>query len=80
MRELVQEADLILVMELGQCWKVLRQYPDARGKVLQLGQLNGRKPAEIMDPYGGTFEDFEACYAVIRMSCDNLLQHLAETE
>jgi len=73
-RKLVQQANLILVMEFAHRYRLLQAYPEAADKVFQLGHFHGAQPMEIGDPYGGTQEDFEACYAIICQSCDNLLR------
>lgn len=73
---MVDQADLILVMEFAQLYRLLRLYPKAKGKVFLLGSFNDGHSTEIVDPYDGTLEDFERCYQMIRRSCDKLLQRI----
>jgi protein-tyrosine phosphatase len=75
-QELVDRADLILVMEFVHRSALLQKHPAAEGKVFQLGYFNNRLSTEIADPFGGTTADFEICYRAIRRSCDNLLKYL----
>lgn len=78
-REMVHQADLILVMEFSHRYNLLQTYPDAKGKVFQLSYFNDRFSTEIRDPYDGGLKDFDACYQVIGESCDNLLRHIIGT-
>jgi protein-tyrosine phosphatase len=75
-QELIDRADLILVMEVVHRSELLQKYPSAEGKVFQLGDFNNMLSREINDPYGGTRADFEFCYESIRRSCDGLLKRL----
>ena len=75
-REMVEEADLILVMEYSHRRRLLGVYPSVRGKVFQLSQFSHMKSGDIADPYQGTFEKFETCYQIIRQSCDDLLRRI----
>jgi protein-tyrosine phosphatase len=75
-RELVDRADLILVMELVHSSALLQKHPEAARKVVELGYFNQGLSTEIADPFGGTKADFEVCYNAIRQSCDNLLKYI----
>ncbi len=77
-QELVNQANLILVMEQWHYTQLHQLYPEAKGKVFQLGHFNNTLATDIGDPYDGTLADFEACYRVIRQSCDFLLKYLGE--
>ena len=79
-RELVYQVDLILVMEFAHRYKLLQTYPEAKGKVFQLGHFNEMLFTEIQDPYGGAQEDFEVCYQKLCQSCDKLVQRLDRAE
>ena len=71
--DLVRLADLIIVMEFMQYVELLQKYPEARGKVLRLGDFHDGLAREIWDPYGGSHADFEFCFRMIRRCCDNLM-------
>lgn len=75
-RELVDEADLILVMEWSQRNKLINLYPDARQKVFLMNQFNDTASLDIADPYNGTIADFSKCFQEIRQSCDKLFSRL----
>ncbi|MCX4175809.1 MULTISPECIES: arsenate reductase/protein-tyrosine-phosphatase family protein [Paraburkholderia] len=66
-------ADLVLVMETGQRYEVLRRYPFATGKVWTLGHWLG---SEVHDPVGGDQALFEASLALIERSADSWLPAL----
>ncbi|MFO0773262.1 MAG: hypothetical protein U0172_01180 [Nitrospiraceae bacterium] len=76
--ELVNQADLVFVMEVAQKRRVLRLYPDAKGKVFVLGQFCARGPLDIDDPYSGTIDDFRVCFDRIRDACDRVFGKLGE--
>jgi protein-tyrosine phosphatase len=71
-REMVEEADLIFVMEVAQLVSLLKLCPRVKGKAFVLSQFNGGRTADIADPFSGTIEDFEKCFEMIRNSCDIL--------
>jgi predicted ATP-grasp superfamily ATP-dependent carboligase/protein-tyrosine-phosphatase len=83
-KELVDKADIILAMELVHNTMLFRQFPEARKKTFLLGHFAPDPLTDIRDPYGGSSEEFEECYALIVKACDGLLQyvqsspHLAE--
>jgi protein-tyrosine phosphatase len=72
-RDLVGRADLIVVMEFMQYVDLLKKYPEAQRKVFRLGDFHQWLAKEIWDPYGGSHEDFEFCFRLIRRCCDNLM-------
>jgi hypothetical protein len=51
-------------------------FPEARTKTVLLGHFAENPLTEIQDPYGGTPEAFEQCYALIMKACDGLLYQL----
>lgn len=79
-RDHVDQSDLILVMEFAHRSRLIRFYPEARPKVFPLAYFGEKKWVDIEDPYNGTIKDFETCYQIIRQSCDNLLQRIAESD
>jgi len=75
-RELIRQADLIVVMEYSQRQSLLATYPEAHGKVSLLSSFRSGLVTHIPDPYGGTHEQFDHCYQLISHSCDNLLTYI----
>ncbi len=79
-QDLVQQADLVMVMEVAQKDRVIKLYPEARTKVFVLGQFCRQGSWDIDDPYSGTVEDFTVCFERIRDSCDRVFHHLVELQ
>ena len=63
-RDLVDEADLILVMEEHHRRSIFVTWPKAIAKTLLLSELAGDH-AGIDDPYGGTQEEYDEAAAII---------------
>lgn len=78
-RELVEQADLILVMELAQLVSLLRLCPRVRGKAFVLSEFNSGRRTDIADPFSGTLDDFQKCFKLIRDSCDNLAERVIDS-
>jgi len=72
----VEQADMILVMEWRQRRRVIKLYPQARKKVFLLRQFYDQSVREVADPYGGTLEDFQTCFLMIRRACDVLVARM----
>lgn len=66
-QQMVQEADLILVMQSGQQSYIHAMQPTARGKVHLLGKWQG---IEIPDPYQKSEEYFEHIFQLINESVE----------
>lgn len=58
--EMIEEADIILSMTQNHKKMLVSFFPDAEDKVFTLGEWSGSEE-EIMDPYGGTEEEYRAC-------------------
>lgn len=56
--ELVEQADLVLVMERNHRWYIQRQAGDAADKLHTMSELVG-KDYSIRDPYRGSLDDYE---------------------
>lgn len=74
--KLVDQADLIVVMEISQKDRIHRLYPKAKGKTVLLGSFDSSGPLEIRDPYGRSIEDFQFCLEQIMRCCNSLSQRL----
>ena len=75
-KELLDQSDLILVMEIGQKDRIQALYPRTKGKVVLLGRFDSRGSLEIADPYSGTSEDFLVCFQQVSRCCDILAARL----
>ena len=79
--EMVEDADLVLVMEPFQAEEVIRREPPAAGKVHLLRPF-GRSPGEvegppgIPDPIGKPLEVYEVCFAEIREAVERVAKSL----
>jgi len=72
--QLVERADLILVMDYLNEADVVARFPAAAGKVRLLGTFLGEpaRPPEIRDPYNGSVEDVHASFRAIARAVDSL--------
>ena len=75
--EMVEAADLILVMEQIHTDFITTHWPNAATKVRLLGDFSFRQTiAEIPDPYGGSLADYRASAELIRACLNGLIIHL----
>lgn len=75
-KELLEQSDLIIVMEIVQKDRIQRLYPRSKGKVVLLGRFDSVGSLEIADPYSGTSEDFHSCFQQVSRCCDVLAARL----
>jgi protein-tyrosine phosphatase len=75
-RELLDQSDLIIVMEIVQKDRVHCLYPNTKGKVVLLGRFDFIGSLEIADPYSGTSEDFRFCFQQMSRCCVGLAARL----
>ena len=75
-KELLDQSDLIIVMEIVQKDRIQRLYPRSKGKVVLLGRFDSVGSLEIVDPYSGTSEDFHSCFQQVSRCCDVLAARL----
>jgi protein-tyrosine phosphatase len=73
-KDLVSEADIILVMEPHHRQAVLAQFPDARSKVFL---LRHRDQLGIIDPYKKDFAVFEQIHEEIKQGIDEWILTLS---
>jgi protein-tyrosine-phosphatase len=75
--EMVEGADMVLVMEEAQRDEVLRRHPEGEGKVRLLKsfspQDSGADP-DIRDPHGRSPYHYRTCFAEIYFSLEGLLR------
>ena len=68
----VQQAELIFVFDFENFHTVQKQFPQAKTKTFLLSSAEESLSAEIVDPYGGTVDDFRAIYTEIASAVDSL--------
>ena len=68
----IDHSDVIFVFDFENYHTVRSQFPRSKGKVFLLSWIVENSPIEIVDPYGGTVEDFKLTYAKIRAALDSL--------
>jgi predicted ATP-grasp superfamily ATP-dependent carboligase/protein-tyrosine-phosphatase len=74
--DLVDEAEIILVMEPNQKRQLVNRFPRAKGKTFLLGHFRQERPTtEIADPYGGSAGEFEQCYAILADASQGFLSY-----
>ncbi|TRX57202.1 low molecular weight protein-tyrosine-phosphatase [Thalassomonas sp. M1454] len=72
--DIIQNAELILVMEKKHQQVLMKKYPAASGKIMLLGKWNNEQ--EIPDPYKRSNEAFEHAYQLIEKNCQAWAQKL----
>jgi protein-tyrosine phosphatase len=73
-RQMISQADLVLVMDDEHMERLLRGYPDARGKAFKLGKWRGNK--NIVDPYMKSEDFFSLVLDEIDKSVEAWLPHI----
>jgi protein-tyrosine-phosphatase len=78
--ELIDKADLIVVMETGHRQQLLDHYPQASGKILLLRHFAryGSRERGIHDPYGLNLEVYRFCFEDIKECVQSLHEWLLE--
>ncbi|GAB0077383.1 Low molecular weight phosphotyrosine protein phosphatase protein [Pseudomonas syringae pv. maculicola] len=72
-RELLHQADLILLMEQAHVHDVLKRAPEVRGRTFLMGKWQHR--LDIADPYRLPTSAFEQTYAQLSRCIDDWLPH-----
>jgi protein-tyrosine-phosphatase len=78
--ELIDKADLIVVMEPGHRQQMLDRYPQASGKIYLLRHFarHGSRERGIHDPYGVNLEVYRFCFEDIKECVQSLHEWLLE--
>ena len=71
---MISQADLVLVMDDEHMERLLRKYPDARGKAFKLGKWRDNK--NIVDPYMKSEDFFSLVLDEIDKSVEAWLPHI----
>lgn len=72
--EMMQAADLVLVMDQGHVDELTRRYPQHRGKVQKWLRWQGN--VDVDDPYGMPRREFERIYAEIESGTSDWVKRL----
>jgi tRNA threonylcarbamoyl adenosine modification protein (Sua5/YciO/YrdC/YwlC family) len=75
-REIVEEADLILVMERRHREKICEICPSAKDKVFLLKEFGLGREEEIIDPTGGSLKSYRKCAAEIKEAIKGVVKKL----
>ncbi len=78
--ELIDNADLVLVMESHQGHELITDHPQASEKILLLRHFAryGSRERGISDPYGRNLEAYRFCFEDIKECVESLYQWLVE--
>ncbi|MCD6083602.1 threonylcarbamoyl-AMP synthase [Candidatus Aerophobetes bacterium] len=76
--KMVREADLILVMETRHKEKICKIFPFAREKVILLKEFGLGRREEILDPVGGSLEEYRKCAMEIKEAAEAVAEKLKE--
>ena len=68
----VQQAEIIFVFDFENFHTVQKQFRQAKAKTFLLSSAEESLPTELVDPYGGTLDDFRAIYTEIASAVDSL--------
>jgi len=68
----VEQADVIFVFDFENYHTVQKQFPQAKAKTFLLSSVQESSSPEIVDPYGGTVDDFRSIYSEIASAIDAL--------
>lgn len=79
--EMVEDADLVLVMEQLHKQEILRRIPHAKKKVFLLREFADTAPEsseniDIADPIAKPMEVYESCFRLIQESVEKVIQKL----
>jgi protein-tyrosine-phosphatase len=76
--QLVEKADLILVMERIHRKEIGEWFPNSRDKVYLLRSFGDGESGDIEDPIGGNQEVFELCYQLIESEINRIFPILIQ--
>jgi len=68
----VDQADVIFVFDFENYHTVQQQFPQAKAKTFLLSSVQESSSAEIVDPYGGSVDEFQSIYSEIASAIDSL--------
>ena len=75
--EIVNQADLLIVMEKSQARAIKRNWPTQAGKVVVLKSFGPKAPGgEVADPIGRGLDFFESCYEELDVEVNRILPEI----
>lgn len=63
--EQIETTDVIVVFDRRNLRELLLQFPQAKDRIVRLGDFQPHSADEIADPFGQSLEGFEDCYRKI---------------
>ena len=63
--EMVGKSDLLIIFDRANWHDILLEFPQARSRVVRLGDFLDGPDQEVVDPFGQSLERFEDCYKKI---------------
>ena len=78
-KEIIEKADMILIMDAEQEEAILKQFPEAGKKLFFLGKFYGGKNKEISDPYGHSVFQYRVCFNELSMAINGLFDFFAKS-
>lgn len=60
-RQMIEQADLVLVMTQGHAEALRLEFPDQSEKIYLLSEMKDGRRYDIEDPYGGSLEEYLTC-------------------
>ena len=75
--EMVKNAALIIGLTDAHCRKIVAAVPEAAGKVKRIMEFAGGS-GDVVDPYGGSLEDYRRAFSMIRRAVENLVEQLKQ--
>lgn len=77
--EMVEKADMILVMDAGQKEAILKQFSETGKKVFFLGKFYEGGNKEISDPYGQSVFQYRLCFNELNMAVNGLFNFFTKS-
>ncbi|WP_050616603.1 low molecular weight protein arginine phosphatase [Bacillus testis] len=77
--EELEWADYVLAMTRSHQRMIEQQYPQFQGKIFTLKEFVGVKAGslDVLDPFGGSKEDYQATYEELNQLIDSLIERLS---
>jgi len=77
--EMIEKADMILIMDSEQKEAILKQFSEAGKKLFFLGKFYEEGNEEISDPYGQSVFQYRLCFNELSMAISGLFDFFAKS-